>query len=425
MILIALGANLPSQYGTPRQTLLKALDVIRGRGVRVIAVSSIYLTAPVPVSDQPWYHNAVALIKTHLLPHDLLKLLQDIEIDLGRLCGERNAPRVIDLDILDYQGKILSEGGLELPHPRMSHRAFVLYPLRDVAPDWRHPSSREALSSLIKKLPAGQEIKNDSLPVVMGILNVTPDSFSDGGTYQDSCTAIRHGKKLVAEGASIIDIGGESTRPGAQPVDVAEEVARVIPVIEGLQGCGSWLSIDTRHADVMRAAIDTGVQMVNDVTALEGDADSLSVVSKSRASVCLMHMQGLPHTMQDRPCYDDVVRDVYVYLEQRVKVCLDAGIPSDRILVDVGIGFGKTVAHNVMLLAHLNQFKDLGVRVLLGASRKRFIPDLCGFDIAPQNRIGGSLAAIAAAFHHQVDVVRVHDVEQTRQFIEVYSAIRQ
>ncbi len=423
MILIALGANLPSQHGTPKQTLLKALEALRGRGVKVLAVSPVYLTAPVPISNQPWYHNAVALIKTHLLPQDLLRLLQEIEVDFGRIRSIRNAPRVLDLDILDYQGKQLLEQGLELPHPRMTDRAFVLYPLRDIAPDWRHPVSREAVSSLIQNLPKGQEIKNDSLPVIMGIINVTPDSFSDGGKFMSHDTAIRHGKQLVADGASIIDIGGESTRPGADPVDAADEISRVLPVLEGLQECGAWLSIDTRQADVMRAAIDAGAHIINDVSALEGDPDSLSVVANSRVHVCLMHMKGEPRTMQNLPVYDDVVREVFDYLSLRVKICRDAGISPERIIVDPGIGFGKSTGHNVELIDKLSQFKELGVRILLGASRKRFIPALCGHDIPPDKRLAGSLAAVATAARRGADIVRVHDVQETKQFLEVYRAI--
>ncbi len=424
MILIALGANLPSQHGTPKQTLLKALETLRSRSVKVLAVSPVYLTAPVPISNQPWYHNAVALIKTHLLPQDLLKLLQEIEIDFGRIRTVRNAPRVLDLDILDYQGKQIFEQGLELPHPRMTDRAFVLYPLRDIVPDWRHPVSREAVSSLIQNLPKGQDIKNDSLPAIMGIINVTPDSFSDGGKFMSHEAAIRHGKQLIADGASVLDIGGESTRPGADPVDVADEISRVLPVLEGLQQCGAWLSVDTRRADVMRVAIDAGAHIINDVSALEGDAESLSVVANSRAHVCLMHMKGDPSTMQNLPVYDDVVHEVLNYLSLRVRICMDAGITSDRIIVDPGIGFGKSTGHNVELMAHLDQFKELGVRVLLGASRKRFIPALCGHDIAPLERLGGSLAAVAVACDRGADIVRVHDVKQTKQFLEVYRAVQ-
>ncbi|MDY0028605.1 MAG: dihydropteroate synthase [Pseudobdellovibrionaceae bacterium] len=424
MIFIALGANLPSQHGTPKQTILKALDALRGRGVKVLAVSPIYLTAPVPISDQPWYHNAVALVKTHLLPKDLLKLMQDIEIDFGRIRTVKNAPRVLDLDVLDYQGKIIQEPELELPHPRMHERAFVLYPLRDVAPDWRHPVMREAIGSMILNLPEGQEIKNDSLPLIMGIVNVTPDSFSDGGQYANTNSAIRHGKQLIADGAYILDIGGESTRPGAAPVSIDEEIERVVPVLEGLKNCGAWLSVDTRHADVMRAAIEAGAHIVNDVSALEGDVLSLPVVANSRTHICLMHMKGDPRTMQDAPVYQDVVSEVYAYLEERVQACVIAGIPKDRIIVDVGIGFGKLTLHNTELFKNLSRFKSLGVRILLGASRKRFIPDLCGIDIAPLDRVGGSLASVMSAIEHGCDIVRVHDVKQTKQFIDVYQAIK-
>lgn len=423
MIFIALGANLPSQHGTPRQTLMKAVEAIKAKGIKVLAVSPIYLTAPIPISNQPWYHNAVALVKTHLLPVDLLRTLQDIEVDFGRIRTTRNAARVLDLDLLDYQGKTVTERDLELPHPRMSDRAFVLYPLRDIAPDWRHPVSRSRVDDLIAKLPSDQELRLAQSPLLMGVVNVTPDSFSDGGHFENADAAIRHARHLIAEGASIVDIGGESTRPGSAAVSVDEELRRVIPVVEGLKQCGARISVDTRHADVMVAAIDSGAHIINDITALEGDPRSLAVVAGSRASVCLMHMKGTPQTMQDNPVYQDVVGEVLAYLRERVRCCVEAGIRPDRIMVDPGIGFGKSLDHNMALLSHLDRFHELGVAVLLGASRKSYISGLCGMDIPVDRRLGGSLAAVAAAHRANLQIVRVHDVAATKQFLDVLQQI--
>lgn len=423
MIFIALGANLPSQHGTPRQTLMKAVEALKEKGIKVLAVSPIYLTAPIPVSNQPWYHNAVALVKTHLLPVDLLRTLQDIEVDFGRIRTTRNAARVLDLDLIDYQGKVIDERDLELPHPRMADRAFVLYPLRDIAPDWRHPVSRSRIDDLIAKLPKDQELRLAQSPLIMGVVNVTPDSFSDGGHHQHTDAALRHARHLIAEGASIVDIGGESTRPGSEPVDVDEELRRVIPVVEGLKNCGARISVDTRRADVMEAAIQAGAHIINDITALEGDHRSLEVVAASRVSVCLMHMKGTPKTMQDNPVYQDVVAEVADYLSERVRICEEAGIRRERIMIDPGIGFGKSLDHNMALLSRLERFRDIGVPVLLGASRKSYISGLCGHDIPVDQRLGGSLAAVAAAHKANLQIVRVHDVAATKQFLDVLQQI--
>lgn len=259
-------------------------------------------------------------------------------------------------------------------------------------------------------------------PVLMGIVNVTPDSFSDGGQFFDPQKAIAHGKKLVAEGATILDIGGESTRPGASPVSSAEEIARVVPVIEGLKGCGAMISIDTRHAATMRAAIAAGAGMVNDVTALTHDPESLSVVVESGVYVCLMHMKGEPQTMQDVPIYGDVVAEVSAYLRDRVAACAAAGVNRKQMVVDPGIGFGKTLDHNINLLKNLDKIADPGIPVLLGASRKRFIESLCP-GTGAQDRLPGSLATVLAGWQQGVRAFRVHDVAETAQALAVFRAL--
>lgn len=263
---------------------------------------------------------------------------------------------------------------------------------------------------------------NGDDPILMGIVNVTPDSFSDGGRYLASEAAIAHGLKLRAEGAQILDIGGESTRPGAAPVSVEEEIARVVPVIEGLAGCGALLSVDTRNAITMRAACAVGAGMINDISALTHDPDALVVAAGSGAYICLMHMQGEPQTMQAAPSYEDVFAEVYNFLEERIGACVQAGVNRDRLVIDPGIGFGKNLEHNLILLNRLDHFKSLGVPLLLGASRKRFIESLCP-DTPVGARLPGSLAACLAAYTQGISAFRVHDVAETAQALTVYRAM--
>ncbi len=261
-------------------------------------------------------------------------------------------------------------------------------------------------------------------PQVMGIVNVTPDSFSDGGDRLDAGKAIADGLEMWNAGATILDVGGESTRPGAEPVSERDEIARVVPVVRGLSDAGARVSIDTRHAAVMRAAIEAGADIVNDVTALEGDPDSLGVVAASGKPVVLMHMQGDPRSMQKNPDYKDVVLDVFDYLEERVEACIEAGISGDAIAVDVGIGFGKSIQHNLRLLDRLAAFHAIGVPILLGLSRKSFIGRLSRGE-APKDRLAGSLAGVAAGLSRGVQIFRVHDVAETLQMIAVWQAIEE
>lgn len=256
-------------------------------------------------------------------------------------------------------------------------------------------------------------------PRVMGILNCTPDSFSDGGDHLSVETAVASGMRMLEAGADILDVGGESTRPGADPVPVAEELRRVLPVVQALADRGAIVSIDTRRAAVMDAALSHGAAIVNDVTALTGDPDSLATVGRHRAPVILMHLQGEPRTMQANPTYARAVADVTTWLAARVRVCRAAGIPVERICVDPGIGFGKTVDHNMDLLGHIGALHGLGCAVLLGASRKSFIARLAGADLPPKARGPGSLAAALGAAAQGVQILRVHDVADTVQALRV------
>jgi dihydropteroate synthase len=258
-------------------------------------------------------------------------------------------------------------------------------------------------------------------PLLMGIVNVTPDSFSDGGLYDTTEEAMAHAAGLAQEGAAIIDIGGESTRPGSDTVEADDELARVVPVIEGLAGLGAAISIDTRKASVARAAAEAGAKIFNDVSALTYDPASLAVAAETGMGVVLMHAQGEPKTMQDNPAYDDVVLEVFDYLEGRIEAARGAGIDASRIAADPGIGFGKTLAHNLALLANLSLFHQLGVPLLVGASRKRFIGGL-GQEREPRTREPGSQAAAIAAAAQGAQILRVHDVAGTRQALGVWRA---
>ncbi len=265
---------------------------------------------------------------------------------------------------------------------------------------------------------AGLEIVNR--PLIMGIVNVTPDSFSDGGDNFDADTAITHGKEMLEAGADILDVGGESTRPGAAPVGEEEELRRILPVIRALKGVGATVSVDTRHANVMRAAVQAGAAIINDVTALEGEG-ALETAADLGVPVMLMHMQGQPQTMQENPTYDDCALDIYDYLHDRVRACEAAGIKRSDICIDPGIGFGKTLAHNMELINQLGLYHGLACAVLLGASRKSFIAKICG-DIPAKDRLPGSLAAVLKGADAGAQIVRVHDVAETKQALDVWSA---
>jgi len=260
-------------------------------------------------------------------------------------------------------------------------------------------------------------------PLIMGILNVTPDSFSDGGVYLKVADAVRRGVQLAAQGADLIDIGGESTRPGARAVPIAEELRRTIPVIRQLaREVRVPLSIDTMKAEVALRAVDAGASIVNDVSALGADPGMAVVVARARAAVVLMHMQGRPRTMQRRPAYRDVAADVSRFLRDAALRAEAAGISRNRILIDPGLGFGKTLTHNRTLMQHLEDFVRLGYPVVVGPSRKSFIGAALGADV--EDRLTGTLACVASAWWQGVHLVRVHDVRDTRQLLLMLEAVR-
>jgi dihydropteroate synthase len=259
-----------------------------------------------------------------------------------------------------------------------------------------------------------------SKPCVMGIVNVTPDSFSDGGKFNTTEKAIEHALQLVEEGAEILDIGGESTRPGATPVPLDEELKRVIPVIEGLRDVGVPLSIDTYKPQVMQAAITAGADIVNDVCALR-EPHALEIVAASKAGVCLMHMQGRPQTMQADPQYDDVVSEVRNFLKARLDAAEQAGIDRSRIVLDPGFGFGKRTAHNLTLLNHLNDIQALGLPLLIGLSRKSVLGQVVGSSV--DERIHASIAASVVSVMKGANIVRVHDLKPTIDALKIVQAV--
>jgi len=274
----------------------------------------------------------------------------------------------------------------------------------------------------VMKLVCGVHALDLSAPCVMGILNVTPDSFSDGGRYLSAEAAVSRGREMQQAGAAIIDVGGESTRPGAAPVSEEEELARVLPVIESLSAALEVpVSVDTMKPRVMTAAVAAGASLINDVNALQAPG-AMDAAAASGAAVCLMHMQGQPRTMQQRPVYADVVEDVRTFLAERVRDAIAAGIAGDRIAVDPGFGFGKTLAHNLRLLESLDRFVELGVPVLAGISRKSMIGTLLG-DRPAHDRLHGSVAAAVIAAMKGARILRVHDVAATVDALKVVTAV--
>lgn len=257
-------------------------------------------------------------------------------------------------------------------------------------------------------------------PLVMGIVNVTPDSFSDGGLCASTERALAHAARLIEEGADWLDIGGESTRPGSAPVDVEEELRRIIPVVEALASLDISVSVDTSKPEVIRAAITAGAAMINDVNALRAPG-ALGAVSDGGVAACLMHMQGEPRSMQINPQYDDVVGEVKDFLRHRLEAAEAAGIPRNRLVIDPGFGFGKNQNHNIELLRHLDGFLDLGVPVMVGLSRKSMLGKITGNEVS--DRVYASVAAALLAVAKGARIVRVHDVKATRDALAVYNAV--
>jgi dihydropteroate synthase len=347
----------------------------------------------------------------------------------GLVWGEQAAAAIIS-----GNGWPLAEGGAAFTSLAVIQRAtggasLAQAPFADVV-EWAEsesPDIARAMGALVQRIgsrrPAWGGLAMDA-PVVMGIVNVTPDSFSDGGEAFTVESALARALRMVEAGAAIIDVGGESTRPGADPVPVEEEERRVLPVVRALAERNICVSIDTRHARVMASAVAAGARIINDVTALVGDRDSLAVAARSGADLCLMHMQGDdPRTMQSSPHYDCAPLDIYDGLAERVADCEAAGIARARICVDPGIGFGKTAEHNAQILGSLALLHGLGLPVLLGVSRKSFVARLSKGEAA-KDRLPGTLAANLAGLDAGMQILRVHDVPETIQAMAVWRAMR-
>lgn len=294
----------------------------------------------------------------------------------------------------------------------------------------KNNTQRAQLESLLDNLTnecASLDLKggrslNWKEPIIQGVLNVTPDSFSDGGSFDRFEAAMAQADYMIDAGADIIDVGGESTKPGAVSVSVEHELSRVIPVIEKLSVRNITVSIDSRNAKVMSAALAAGCHLINDVSALTHDPKSLEVVLKSSAPVILMHAQGTPENMQVNPSYDNTVLDIYDFLEGRILTCIDAGISKNRLIIDPGIGFGKSLDHNLEILANISIFHGLGIPLLIGVSRKRFIGELSG-EKNPRHRVPGSISAALSAIEQGVQIIRVHDVKESKQAVTIMKAI--
>lgn len=327
----------------------------------------------------------------------------------ARLAGGLNWFSAVELLSVEYGNRVSTE--------LISVQAFTERLDDDLAEQWKRLTSERKVLKL-----GGRTIRLDQ-PQVMGILNVTPDSFSDGGQFADPADAALAGARMSEAGAAIIDVGGESTRPGAKPVWEGDEIKRIDPVIRQLAAGGTAVSVDTRKADVMTAALAAGARLINDVSALTYDDRSVEVVAAAAVPVVLMHHQGRPETMQQDPRYDDVTVEVYEWLEDRIEEVAKAGVDRSNILVDIGFGFGKTVAHNLELMNNLAMFHSLGCPLVLGASRKRSIGALSN-EAPASERLGGSLAFALKAAEQGVQVLRVHDVPETVQALKVWRGLR-
>jgi len=287
----------------------------------------------------------------------------------------------------------------------------------DMAAQW------QALTAPRPALRLGERTVRLDQPQVMGIVNATPDSFSDGGQFANAAEAAEAGARMASEGAAIIDVGGESTRPGARSIWEGDEIERIVPVIRQLSAGGAAVSVDTRKADVMTPAVEAGARMINDVSALTYDARSGEVAAAANVPIVLMHHRGAPEVMQDDPRYDDVIVEVYLWLEERISAALDAGVARENILVDPGFGFGKNVGHNLELMNGLALFHSLGCPLVIGASRKRTIGALSG-EAPVERRVAGSIAFAMKAAEQGAQLIRVHDVFETVQALKVWRGLR-
>lgn len=446
---IALGSNLGDRIAM----IEKACKEMEVRGdIRVVRTSSLWETKAMYVLDQGNFINGACEIKTSLSPIELLDRLQSIENHLGRVKLIDKGPRNIDLDILLYDDTTFSNERLQIPHRLMLEREFVLRPLCELIPNESLPLPHPQVPLLdhLKQLPRSDDPLSPLTPLshtlppitahhtyrkthVMSILNLTPDSFSDGGMHStsDLSTLERTIYSHIEAGATIIDVGGQSTRPGAVEVTGAEEISRILPAIKLIRSLpeaeGIAISVDTYRADVAEAAIKAGADIVNDVSAGNLDPNMLATVAKLGCTACLMHMRGTPETMNKLVSYPDgVVETVGQELLNRVQEAENAGIRRWRIILDPGIGFAKMQEQNLELLRRLGNLRNFpglhGIPWLIGASRKSFVGKITGVKEA-RERTWGTAAAISAAIQGGADIVRVHDVEEMGKVAKMADAV--
>ncbi|HJW84524.1 MAG TPA: dihydropteroate synthase [Anaerolineae bacterium] len=444
-VYIALGGNLGDRHAN----LIAAIDRLRVY-TRLLDLSAVYETEPWGVADQPRFLNAACAVETDLAPGELLACLKSIETELGREPSIRYGPRKIDLDLLLYSDVVVDQPDLSVPHPRLAERAFVLVPLSEIAPDAVHPVLRLPMRDLAARVDGAGVVKWAKRPTfagdfmfhwgyrtyLMGVVNVTPDSFSGDGILTAGREAVveravAQARRMLAGGAHLIDVGGESTRPGAAAVDAAEELRRVLPVVEALAHAGLGpISIDTYKSEVARAALDAGAAIVNDVWGLRRDERLAALVAGRGAPVVVMHNRSKPQDAAFEArlgpryvgsTYDNLIEDVKRELAESVVIGLRAGIDRHRIVIDPGIGFGKTVEHNLELLDRLDALKSLDLPILIGPSRKSFI----GYtlDAPPDQRGEGTAAAVAIAITRGADIVRVHDLPEMARVARMADAI--
>ncbi|KAI9298581.1 Dihydropteroate synthase [Neoconidiobolus thromboides FSU 785] len=439
--LIAFGSNLGDRY----KNIVDGIKSLKEAGCELLDTSFLYETAPMYVLDQPKFLNGACKVRTTLSPLDLLKTLKKIEQELGRTPTIRNGPRLVDLDILYYDNVEMDTEVLTLPHPRIAEREFVLQPLNDISPDWEHPKLHNTVKQLLFRLTYDQghsevvkvlPLKNQeywywgSKTYIMGILNITHDSFSDGGDYLDLSSAVIQAKKLINDGADILDIGGASTRPDADPISVEEEIARVVPVISKLreEGLKCLISVDTFHSKVAEEAIKAGADLINDVSGGGRDPKMFEVMAHCNVPVCLMHMRGDSKTMNSLTQYGSgeegqVMRYVQLELSKFIGRAISSGVYRWNIIVDPGIGFAKNTEQNLELIRSLPQIGKCGsFPCLFGASRKRFIGSITGRE-NPKERDWGTAATCTAAIAGGADILRIHEVKELKDVIVVSDAL--
>ncbi|CAA7048820.1 unnamed protein product [Microthlaspi erraticum] len=458
-VVIALGSNIGNRMNNFRE----ALRLMKLSGISVTRHSCLYETAPVHITDQPKFLNAAVRGVTKLGPHELLTVLKTIEKDMGREDGIRYGPRPLDLDILFYGNLRVNSENLIIPHERLWERSFVLAPLvdllgtnvdNDTVAHWHslalHPGGilqaweRLGGESLIgqdgvkRVLPIGDKLWDfTSRTHVMGILNLTPDSFSDGGQFQSIDSAVSRVRLMVSEGADIIDIGAQSTRPMASRISCQEELERLIPVLEAVRGMPEMeeklISVDTFNSEVALEAVSNGADILNDVSAGRLDPNMHKVVAESGVPYMAMHMRGDPCTMQNEENlqYGDVCKDVASELYMRVRDAEISGIPAWRVMIDPGIGFSKRVDHNLDVIMDLGKIREeigkrsIGVShapVLIGPSRKRFLGDICGRPEAAE-RDAATVASVTAGVLGGANIIRVHNVRDNADAAKVCDAM--